>query len=50
MTMTSTPSGLQYEDTVVGTGAEPKTGQTCEMHYTGWLWVNGQAVHQPYSP
>ena len=42
MTMTSTPSGLQYEDTVVGTGAEPKTGQTCEMHYTGWLWVNGQ--------
>lgn len=39
--MIETPSGLQYEDTVVGTGASPKTGQTCVMHYTGWLWENG---------
>jgi peptidylprolyl isomerase len=39
--MTETPSGLQYEDTVVGTGASPAAGQTCVMHYTGWLWVNG---------
>ena len=22
----------------MGTGAKPKTGQTCVMHYTGWLW------------
>jgi peptidylprolyl isomerase len=35
------PSGLQYEDAKVGTGAQPKTGQTCVMHYTGWLWENG---------
>ncbi len=39
-TMT-TASGLQIIDTVVGTGASPKTGQTCVMHYTGWLYVNG---------
>jgi peptidylprolyl isomerase len=39
--MNSTASGLQYEDTVVGTGASPSRGQTCAMHYTGWLWVNG---------
>ena len=39
--MITTPSGLQYEDTVVGTGAEPKSGQICVMHYTGWLYENG---------
>ena len=39
--MNKTSSGLQYEDTVVGTGASPAKGQTCVMHYTGWLWVNG---------
>lgn len=38
--MIKTSSGLQYEDTVVGTGASPKPGQTCVMHYTGWLWQN----------
>ncbi len=26
---------------MVGTGAQPATGQTCRMHYTGWLWENG---------
>jgi len=39
-TMT-TSSGLQITDTTVGTGASPKPGQTCVMHYTGWLYVNG---------
>lgn len=38
--MMKTASGLSYEDVVVGTGASPATGQTCVMHYTGWLWVN----------
>jgi peptidylprolyl isomerase len=36
--MVKTESGLQYEDIVVGTGPSPVTGQTCVMHYTGWLW------------
>ena len=38
----ATPSGLKYIDVKVGTGASPRTGQTCVMHYTGWLYENGQ--------
>ena len=34
-------TALQITDHVVGTGASPKTGQTCVMHYTGWLYANG---------
>jgi peptidylprolyl isomerase len=41
-TMTTTPSGLQIEDTVVGSGASPQMGQTCVMHYTGWLYKDGE--------
>jgi len=40
-TMT-TASGLQMIDSTVGTGATPKSGQICVMHYTGWLYENGQ--------
>jgi peptidylprolyl isomerase len=39
-TMT-TASSLQITDTSVGTGASPKTGQKCVMHYTGWLYQDG---------
>ena len=35
--MTTTPSGLQYEDLKLGTGAEAKAGQMVEAMYTGWL-------------
>src|SRR5438045_7743479 len=38
----TTASGLQIIDSQVGTGASPKPGQTCVMHYTGWLYENGQ--------
>ena len=40
-TMT-TASGLQIIDSKEGTGATPKAGQTCVMHYTGWLYESGQ--------
>ena len=33
----TTPSGLQYEDLVVGSGAEVKAGDTISVNYTGWL-------------
>ncbi|MCU0954364.1 MAG: FKBP-type peptidyl-prolyl cis-trans isomerase [Hyphomicrobium sp.] len=41
-TAVTTPSGLQLKDTQVGAGASPETGQICVMHYTGWLYENGQ--------
>jgi peptidylprolyl isomerase len=37
----TTSSGLQMIDTKVGTGATPRAGQICVMHYTGWLYENG---------
>jgi FKBP-type peptidyl-prolyl cis-trans isomerase FkpA len=39
--MTTTPSGLQYEDQQLGTGAEASTGKNVRVHYTGWLYDNG---------
>jgi FKBP-type peptidyl-prolyl cis-trans isomerase len=33
----TTASGLQYQDIVVGTGAEATSGSTVSVHYTGWL-------------
>ena len=38
----TTASGLQIIDTAVGTGATPKPGQICVVHYTGWLYEDGQ--------
>ena len=35
--MVTTASGLSYVDQVVGTGASPKPGQSCTVHYTGTL-------------
>ena len=38
--MTTNPSGLQYVDTVAGTGAQATKGQSVTVHYTGWLFNN----------
>ena len=35
--MTTTDSGLQYEDLVEGTGQTAKAGDSVRVHYTGWL-------------
>lgn len=35
--MTAMPSGLRYQDVVVGRGAEAVVGKEAVVHYTGWL-------------
>ena len=35
--LTTTESGLQYQDLVVGAGEAARTGATAVVHYTGWL-------------
>ncbi|HLH92943.1 MAG TPA: FKBP-type peptidyl-prolyl cis-trans isomerase [Xanthobacteraceae bacterium] len=44
-TMT-TASGLRIIDTKIGNGATPRTGQTCVMHYTGWLYDESAKDHK----
>lgn len=39
--MHTTPTGLQYEDTIEGTGATASKGQRVTVHYTGWLYSEG---------
>ncbi len=39
--MTTTDSGLQYEDTISGTGDIAKAGDRVSVHYTGWLYHGG---------
>ena len=41
--MHTSPSGLQYEDTITGSGAAARAGQSVTVHYTGWLYENGVA-------
>jgi FKBP-type peptidyl-prolyl cis-trans isomerase len=40
--MNTTPSGLQFIDTVEGSGDAAQTGQHVTVHYTGWLFENGE--------
>ena len=35
--MTTTASGLQFEDTVPGSGDTARAGHHVTVHYTGWL-------------
>ncbi len=40
--MNTTPSGLQYQDTVTGDGTEATPGRYVQVHYTGWLFKDGE--------
>lgn len=44
--MTKTPSGLQYIDHKEGEGDEATGGSDVEVHYTGWLYVDGKRGKQ----
>lgn len=37
-----TKSGLQYLDLIIGEGEEAKSHDNVEVHYTGWLYIDGQ--------
>jgi peptidylprolyl isomerase len=37
----TTATGLKITDDKIGTGATPRPGQICVMHYTGWLYQGG---------
>lgn len=41
MPFTTTPSGLRFEDTIVGSGAAAQVGRNVTVHYTGWLFADG---------
>ena len=45
--LNQTASGLQYEDLVEGTGAQPKVGQKIIVHYVGTL-DNGAKFDSSY--
>jgi FKBP-type peptidyl-prolyl cis-trans isomerase len=40
--VTTTKSGLKYIDQRVGTGTEAVKGSTVQVHYTGWVYVDGK--------
>jgi len=40
--MITTESGLQYEDSVVGEGAQAQLMRYVTVHYTGWLYKDGE--------
>lgn len=47
--MITTPSGLQYQDLVVGKGPQPKDGDTVVVNYTG-RFTNGKIFDTSVGP
>ena len=44
--MHTTASGLMYDDQAEGSGDVAAAGMTVEVHYTGWLYVDGRRGNQ----
>lgn len=42
MSFTTSATGLQYQDTAAGNGPAAAVGQSVQVHYTGWLYQDGQ--------
>jgi FKBP-type peptidyl-prolyl cis-trans isomerase len=42
----TTKSGLIYSEITDGAGAEAAAGMKVEVHYTGWLYVDGKRGNQ----
>lgn len=40
--MITSATGLEYDDTVIGSGDLASKGQSVTVHYTGWLYQDGQ--------
>ena len=40
--MQTTSSGLQFIDTVLGSGATATAGNSVTVHYSGWLFSDGE--------
>lgn len=41
--MITTPSGLRYKTPSPAPASRPRAGQQVSVHYTGWLYQDGQA-------
>jgi peptidylprolyl isomerase len=39
---------VEINDTEIGTGALAETGDSVEVHYTGWLYVDGEKSGEPF--
>jgi FKBP-type peptidyl-prolyl cis-trans isomerase len=46
---TDQPSGIRVFDITVGSGATPESGNTVDVHYTGWLVADGCVFDSSYS-
>ncbi len=39
-------AGFKYRDITIGDGDEAEAGKQVQVHYSGWLWVDGKADKQ----